>query len=255
MPDDSRASGVFSLRYRRSSGYHLGGCAATAEETGADFAEMIVGRRALDSMAVRDDRVKTTKTSMKKKVATQQSCNRPSVRHPERLHDWLAGYHASSRGIWLRLAREGVGHVSITYAEAIDVALAWGWIDGQKQRGDEASWLQKFTPRAAKSVWSKINREKALTLIDAGAMQPSGLAEIERAKQDGRWDAAYDPPSRATVPDDLQAAFTKNARAAAFFLTLDARNRYAVLAAQTAKKAETRQKRIAGLVACSRAER
>src|SRR6478752_6446972 len=107
--------------------------------------------------------------------------------------------------------------------------LAWGWIDGQKQRGDEASWLQKFTPRGAKSVWSKINREKALALIEAGAMQPAGLAEVERAKQDGRWDAAYDPPSRATVPDDLQAALAKNARAAAFFGTLDAKNRYAVL--------------------------
>jgi uncharacterized protein YdeI (YjbR/CyaY-like superfamily) len=159
-------------------------------------------------------------------------------------------HDASSRGIWLRLAKKASGTASITYAEAIDVALTWGWIDGQKQRGDEASWLQKFTRRGAKSVWSKINREKALALIAAGTMQPSGLAEVERAKQDGRWDVAYDPPSRATVPDDLQAALAKDARAAAFFLKLDARNRYAVLwRVQTAKKAETRQKRIEGLVA------
>ncbi len=164
--------------------------------------------------------------------------------------DWLAGHHASSRGIWLRLAKKGSGLASITYAEAVDVALAWGWIDGQKQRGDEATWLQKFTPRGAKSVWSRINREKALTLIDAGAMRRPGLAEVERAKRDGRWDAAYDPPSRAKVPDDLQAALEKNARAAAFFRTLDAGNRYAVLwRVQTAKRAETRRKRIAEFVA------
>jgi uncharacterized protein YdeI (YjbR/CyaY-like superfamily) len=187
---------------------------------------------------------------MKKKVAHAAELPILSFASPRAFSDWLADYHASSRGIWLRLAKKVSGTVSITYAEAIDVALAWGWIDGQKQRGDEASWLQKFTPRGARSVWSKINREKALTLIEAGAMQPAGLAEVERAKQDGRWDAAYDPPSRATVPDDLQAALAKNAQAAAFFLTLDARNRYAVLwRVQTAKKVETRQKRIAELVA------
>jgi uncharacterized protein YdeI (YjbR/CyaY-like superfamily) len=187
---------------------------------------------------------------MKKKVAHAAELPILSFATSSAFSDWLAGHHASSRGIWLRLAKKASGTVSITYAEAIDAALAWGWIDGQKQRGDEASWLQKFTPRGAKSVWSKINREKALTLIEAGAMQPAGLAEVERAKQDGRWDMAYDPPSRATVPDDLQAALAKNARAAAFFLTLDARNRYAVLwRVQTARKVETRQKRIAVLVA------
>ncbi len=153
---------------------------------------------------------------------------------------------------WVALATGTRSRPTVIFsaAEAIDVALAWGWIDGPKQRGDEASWLQKFTPRGAKSVWSRINREKARTLIEAGAMQPAGLAEVERAKRDGRWDAAYDPPCRAAVPDDLQAALAKNARAAAFFLKLDARNRYAVLwRVQTAKKVETRQKRIAGLVA------
>ena len=194
--------------------------------------------------------MKTTKTSVTKKVAHAAELPTLSFAAPRAFSDWLADHHASSRGIWLRLAKMASGTASVTYAEAIDVALAWGWIDGQKQRGDEASWLQKFTPRGAKSVWSKINREKALALIEAGAMQPAGLAEVERAKQDGRWDVAYDPPSRATVPEDLQAALAKNARAAAFFLTLNARNRYAVLwRVQTAKKVETRQKRIAGLVA------
>jgi uncharacterized protein YdeI (YjbR/CyaY-like superfamily) len=139
---------------------------------------------------------------------------------------------------------------SVTYTEAVEVALAWGWIDGQKQRGDELSWLQRFTPRRARSPWSKINRGKALALIEAGLMQPAGLAEVERAKADGRWDAAYDPPSRATVPADLQAALAKNARAAAGFATLDSRNRFAVLyRVQSAKKAETRQQRIAAVVA------
>ena len=187
---------------------------------------------------------------MKKKVAHAAELPTLSFATARAFSGWLAENHASSRGIWLRLARKSSGTPSITYAEAVDVALAWGWIDGQKKRGDETSWLQKFTPRRAKSVWSKINREKALKLIEAGAMQPAGLAEVERAKQDGRWDVAYDSPSRATVPDDLQAALAKNARAAAFFLTLDARNRYAVLwRVATAKKAETRQKRIAALVA------
>jgi len=199
--------------------------------------------------AVRADRVKTTKTSPKKKVARAAELPTLSFATPSAFSDWLADHHASSRGIWLRLAKKASGTVSITYAEALDVALAWGWIDGQKQGGDEASWLQKFTRRGAKSVWSKINREKALALIKAGAMQPAGLAEVERAKQDGRWDVAYDPPSRATMPADLQAALANNARAAAFFLKLDARNRYAVLwRVQTAKKIETRQKRIAALV-------
>lgn len=169
---------------------------------------------------------------------------------PRAFADWLVDHHATSRGLWLQLAKKASGTVSITYAEAVDVALAWGWIDGQKQRADEASWLQKFTPRRAKSVWSKINREKVLSLIEAGAMRPAGLAEVERAKKDGRWDAAYDPPSRATVPEDLQAALAKNAKAAAFFLTLKASNRFAVLwRVQTAKKPETRQKRIAEFVA------
>jgi uncharacterized protein YdeI (YjbR/CyaY-like superfamily) len=194
--------------------------------------------------------MKTTKTSIMKKGETAAELPTLSFATPRDYSDWLSGHHASSRGIWLRLARKGSGTASITYAEAIDVALAWGWIDGQKQSGDETSWLQKFTPRGAKSVWSKINREKALALIEAGAMQPAGLAEVERAKRDGRWDAAYDPPSRATVPDDLQAALVRNAKAAAFFRALDAKNRYAVLwRVQTAKKAETRQKRIAELVA------
>ncbi|MFO0626885.1 MAG: YdeI/OmpD-associated family protein [Polyangiales bacterium] len=191
--------------------------------------------------------MKTTKT---KTVAPAAALPTLTFASPRAFSAWLADNHAASRGIWLALARKASGTESITYAEAVEVALAWGWIDGQKQRGDASSWLQKFTPRGAKSVWSKVNREKVRAFIEAGAMQPAGLAEVERAKRDGRWDAAYDPPSRATVPDDLQAALATNEQAAAFFLTLNARSRYAVLwRVQTAKKVETRQRRIAEFVA------
>lgn len=194
--------------------------------------------------------MKSTKTPVAKKSAAAVELPTLSFPTPLAFSEWLAEHHGGSRGIWLKLAKKGASEVSISYAEAVEVALTWGWIDGQKQRGDEASWLQKFTPRGARSVWSKINREKALALIESGVMRPAGLAEVERAKGDGRWDLAYDPPSRATVPDDLQAALAANERAAAFFLTLDARNRYAVLwRVQTAKKAETRQKRIGEFVA------
>lgn len=206
-------------------------------------------------LALSNHRMKSTKTSTPKRAALAKAApaaELPTLSFvtPRAFSDWLADYHRSSRGIWLKLAKKASGTASITYAEAVEVALTWGWIDGQKQRCDEASWLQKLTPRGARSVWSKINRDKALALIEAGTMQPAGLLEVERAKKDGRWEVAYDPPSRATVPEDLQAALAKNARAAAFFPTLDARNRYALLwRVQTAKKAETRQKRIADLVA------
>ncbi|WP_375768196.1 YdeI/OmpD-associated family protein [Archangium gephyra] len=163
--------------------------------------------------------------------------------------DWLASHHASSRGVWLKLAKKASGIASVTYAEALEVALAWGWIDGQKNSHDDTAWLQKFTPRGPKSIWSKINRDKALALIAAGEMKPPGLEQVERAKQDGRWEAAYDSPSRAAVPEDLSAALATNPRAAAFFSTLDSANRYAVLfRVHTAKKAETRARRIAQFV-------
>jgi uncharacterized protein YdeI (YjbR/CyaY-like superfamily) len=169
---------------------------------------------------------------------------------PRAFSAWLAAHHATSRGVWLRLAKKASGIPSVTYAEAIDIALAWGWIDGQKRPGDATSWLQKFSRRGARSIWSKINREKATALITAGVMQPPGLAEVERAQRDGRWDAAYDGPSRSAVPEDLAVALAANARAAAFFATLDAANRYSVLfRIQTAKKPETRARRIEEFVA------
>jgi uncharacterized protein YdeI (YjbR/CyaY-like superfamily) len=158
---------------------------------------------------------------------------------------WLDENHATSPGVWLRLAKKASGTASVTYDEALEVALCYGWIDGQKKSYDDSSWLQKFTPRGAKSIWSKVNREKAEKLIERGQMKPAGLAAVERARQDGRWDAAYDSPGSASVPDDFQAALDRGPQAKAFFATLNSRNRYAILfRIQTAKKAETRAKRI-----------
>jgi uncharacterized protein YdeI (YjbR/CyaY-like superfamily) len=158
---------------------------------------------------------------------------------------WLEQHHAASRGLWLRHAKKAADLSSVSYAEALDTALCYGWIDGQKKSYDDSSWLQKWTPRGAKSIWSKINREKALKLIESGAMQPAGMAQVERARKDGRWDAAYDSHSTATVPDDFQAALDSNPEAKAFFATLNSTNRYAILfRIQTAKKAETRARRI-----------
>jgi uncharacterized protein YdeI (YjbR/CyaY-like superfamily) len=163
---------------------------------------------------------------------------------------WLGLHHAASSGVWLKIAKKGSKSASVTYTEALEVALAWGWIDGQKGKFDEAWWLQKFTPRGPKSIWSKVNREKAVALIEAGNMRPSGLAEVERAKRDGRWKAAYDSQRRATVPPDLATALAANPRAARFFEGLASHNRYAVLfRIQTAKKAETRAARIEKFVA------
>jgi uncharacterized protein YdeI (YjbR/CyaY-like superfamily) len=172
-----------------------------------------------------------------------------SFAQPRAWATWLESNHASSRGVWLKLAKKASGIASVTYQEALEVALAWGWIDGQKRSHDDSAWLQKFTPRGPRSIWSKINREKALALIAAGEMKPPGLEQVERARRDGRWEAAYDSPSRATVPDDLAAALAANARAAAFFATLNSANRYAILfRLQNSKKPETRARNIARFV-------
>lgn len=164
-------------------------------------------------------------------------------------HAWLTKHFDGSTGLWLRLAKKSATRPSVTYQEALDVALCHGWIDGQKKSFDAESWLQKFTPRGAKSLWSKINRTKALALIEQGRMRPAGRAAIERARADGRWAAAYDSHRTAAPPRDFQVALNKSPNAKAFFATVNAQNRYAMLfRIQTAKKAETRQKRIAQFV-------
>ena len=158
---------------------------------------------------------------------------------------WLAKHHASASGIWIKLAKAASGITSIKYAEAVEEALCWGWIDSQSKGIDEHWYVQRFTPRGKRSPWSKINCTKATVLIASGKMKFAGLAEVERAKKDGRWDRAYDSPARASVPSDLAAAFALNRRAATFFQQLNSVNRYAILhRLQTVTRPETRARRI-----------
>lgn len=158
---------------------------------------------------------------------------------------WLAKQHEKSRGVWLQLAKKDSGIPSVTYDEAVEVALCYGWIDGQKKGYDDKYWLQKFTPRGPKSIWSRINTEKAERLIASGEMQPAGLKAIEAARSDGRWQAAYASQKNISIPDDLQAALDKNGKAKAFFSTLKSAERYSILfRIQTAKRPETRARRI-----------
>ena len=162
---------------------------------------------------------------------------------------WLDERHATAAGVWLRLAKKGASIRSLSYAEALDEALCYGWIDSQKKGHDAESWIQKFTPRGPKSVWSKVNREKVQALADAGRMRPAGLRAVEAAKADGRWAAAYDSQRTATVPEDLAAALDGRPEAKRFFAALDGANRYAVLwRVQTARTPAARAKRIATLV-------
>ena len=162
---------------------------------------------------------------------------------------WLKKHHATSDGLWLQIAKRGAAESSVTYAEAVEIALCWGWIDGQKKGLDDQHFLQRFTPRRARSVWSKVNVEKVAALTAAGRMQAPGLAQVEAAKADGRWARAYDGAKTSVVPDDLQAALDAQPPAKAFFATINASNRYAVLwRIQTAVKPETRARRIAQLV-------
>ncbi|OEZ97247.1 YdeI family protein [Duganella sp. HH101] len=154
---------------------------------------------------------------------------------------WLAAHHDGSDGVWLQHSKKGAPVPSVSYQEALEVALCFGWIDGQKRSLDAHHYLQRWTPRRPRNLWSKVNREKVLRYIEEGKMQPSGLAEIERAKKDDRWDAAYESASMARVPPELQAAFADHPGAAEFFATLNSQNRYAVLfRVQTAIKPETK---------------
>lgn len=169
---------------------------------------------------------------------------------PQAWADWLAQHHPEARGLWIQIAKKDSGIPSITHQQALDEALCYGWIDGQRRSYDKRYFLQKFTPRRPQSTWSKVNRDKVQRLIEQGRMQPAGLAEIEAAQRDGRWDAAYDPVSKAVVPDDLQAALDADEAAKSFFASLDSRNRYAILfGLQTAKKPETRIRRLQKFIA------
>jgi len=166
------------------------------------------------------------------------------------LRAWLEEHHATRPGVWLRIAKAASPLRSVTIADALDVALCFGWIDGQRKSHDADSFLQKFTPRARRSPWSKRNREHVERLVAAGEMHAAGLAAVEAARADGRWERAYDSARSATVPDDLRAALDAHPAARAFFETLTGTNRYAILyRIQTAVRPETRRRRIAEFVA------
>jgi uncharacterized protein YdeI (YjbR/CyaY-like superfamily) len=168
---------------------------------------------------------------------------------PKDLETWLEENH-ESEGVWLKIAKKGAPEPSVTYAEALEVALCFGWIDSQKRGFDETHFLQRFTPRRPRGRWSKVNREKAEALIAAGRMRPAGLAQVEAAKADGRWEAAYEGQGSAKVPPDLQRELDGNEAAAEFFASLDGANRYAILyRLDEAKKPETRERRLRKFVA------
>lgn len=166
-------------------------------------------------------------------------------------HDWAAwlATHHTDKGVWLRLYKKNSGIPSVSYEEAVEEALCYGWIDGQGKRYDDQSYLQKFVPRGPKSIWSKINTQRVERLAHAGRMKPAGLAAVEAAKKDGRWERAYDSPTTMEIPADFISALNQNPAAKAFFDTLNKTNRYAIAwHLQTAKKPETRATRFSKLL-------
>ena len=172
-----------------------------------------------------------------------------SFKSSEEWASWLAKNHAKSNGIWLRFFKKDSDVATVTYAEALDEALCYGWIDGQLKKYDEKSWLRKFTPRRPNSVWSKRNLEHISRLTAAGRMKPAGLKEVKAAQADGRWERAYDSPSAMQVPEDFLKELSKNKKAKAFFETLNKANIYAIAwRLQTAKKRETRAKRMQAIL-------
>ena len=169
---------------------------------------------------------------------------------PEELEEWLDASHDSSQGVWLKIAKKGAAEPSVTYDEAVELALCFGWIDSQVRRFDDQHYIQRFTPRRPRGRWSKINREKAETLIAAGKLRPAGLAEVEAAKADGRWEAAYAGQRTAKVPPDLERELDANPAAREFFDSLDSANRYAIVyRLDDAKKPETRERRLKKFIA------
>jgi uncharacterized protein YdeI (YjbR/CyaY-like superfamily) len=161
------------------------------------------------------------------------------------LEAWLDAEHAGSDGVWIKFAKKDSGVPTVAYAEAVEVALCYGWIDSQAKSFDERFYLQKFTPRRARSKWSQVNRKKVEELTKQGRMKPAGLEQVELAKADGRWKAAYAPPARLDVPEDLQAALDASPKAAEFWAGLNKSNRYAIIhQLEDAKKPETRTRRL-----------
>jgi uncharacterized protein YdeI (YjbR/CyaY-like superfamily) len=163
---------------------------------------------------------------------------------------WLERNHLSCAGVWMRIAKKSAPFDTVRYPEVLELALCFGWIDGKRMRLDEHSFLQRFSPRRARSVWSQINRSTAERLAAEGRMRPAGAAEVDRAKLDGRWDAAYAPQSSASLPEDLERELERRPAARAFFETLSSQNRYAILfRLQDAKREDTRRRRLEKFVA------
>ena len=176
----------------------------------------------------------------------------PILEFPDRdaWERWLEANHESSRGVWLKIAKNGSGAATVTYREALEEAIRHGWIDGQKRAHDDSFWLQRFAPRGPRSKWSQVNRRKATELIDQGRMKPAGSAQVDAARRDGRWEAAYAPQSTVTVPDDFQRALDANPNASEFFASLKSSERYSFLyRIHDAKRPETRARRIREYVA------
>ncbi len=197
-------------------------------------------------MTAKAAKTKTTRIKTVKR-STGVGANAPirAFKDAKAWEAWLSKNQTAVDGIWIRIAKKGSGTKSVTQPEAVEVALCYGWIDAQARPESATAWLQRFMPRRPRSIWSKINRERALALISNGRMRPAGLEEVDRAQRDGRWQAAYDSSRSATVPTDLERELELHPRAHAFFKTISAANRYAILwRLQTAKKAETRAKRM-----------
>jgi len=203
---------------------------------------MVAAKKAPGKVAAKTAAAKTAAAKAAPAAATEPTPHFDDVAAWE---SWLKKEHARATGVWMRIAKKGADRPSVSHPQALEVALCYGWIDALKRNDGPHHWVQRFTPRSARSIWSKINRDKVLALVEAGRMHAAGQKEIDRAKADGRWDAAYDGGRAATVPPDLQAAFDANPKAKAFFATLDSTNRYAVLfRLQTAKKPQTRERRL-----------
>jgi uncharacterized protein YdeI (YjbR/CyaY-like superfamily) len=173
-----------------------------------------------------------------------------SFETPAAFGEWLSDHHVTHRGIWLRYFKKASGEATIQHREAVEEALCWGWIDGQAQSGDEKSWLVKFTPRGSRSIWSQVNVGLVERLLHEGRMQPAGMAAVEAARSDGRWDAAYASSSTFVMPEDFMTALARKPKALAFFETLNKTNRYAIYhRLHTAKRPETRSKRMSDFIA------
>ena len=197
-------------------------------------------------MTAKAAKTKTTRIkTVKRSIGVGANAPIRAFKDPKAWEAWLSKNQTAADGIWIRIAKKASGTKSVNQPEAVEVALCYGWIDAQARPESATAWLQRFVPRRPRSIWSKINRERALALIASGRMRPAGLEQVERAREDGRWEAAYDSSRTSTVPADFERALQLNPRAKAFFKTISAANRYAILwRLQTAKKAETRAKRI-----------